>query len=61
MPKTKKDPCNKCLGSGQFWNGEELEDCTYCDGEVTIEEFDNIFDLDELIEPPEERDDFDDW
>lgn len=60
MPKTKQQLCSKCLGSGQFWNGEELEDCNICDGESNMEEFDDIFDLDELIEPPN-GDDLDDW
>lgn len=61
MPKTKNQICNKCLGSGQIWNGEELEECNICDGESNIESFDDIFDLDELIEPPEDHDDLKDW
>ena len=53
MAKKNSDVCSHCLGTGQFWNGEEVEDCGYCDGESTIENFDAIIDLDELIEPPD--------
>ena len=61
--KTKNEICPKCLGTGQFFNGEEFEDCTSCDGLSNIEELDNIFDLEDLIEDPEDADpdNIDNW
>lgn len=59
MIKIANEPCKKCLGTGQVWNGEEMEECGYCDGESVIENYDSIIDIDDLIEPPEEP--FDEW
>ena len=60
--KTKDEVCNICLGTGQFFNGEEYEECTNCDGFVSTESLDTIIDLEDIIEDPEDHDDsIDNW
>ncbi len=60
--RIKGEICNKCLGTGQFYNGEEYEECTECDGPVSAESLDTIIDLDDIIEDPEDHDDsIDNW
>lgn len=39
--------CNKCLGTKQYWNGEEMVDCDCSDPDGYI---DDIIDLDEDLD-----------